>query len=65
MTHHITDAQIDTIYTVGWTFIVTMLTYIDHHLGTLTFLVGLPLVIVRTMIAIREWNQGRRKNESK
>lgn len=54
MTDHITDVYIDTIYPILWTFTVTMLTYIDHHLGAATFIVGLPLVTIRTLIAIKE-----------
>lgn len=59
---------------INWLFDVTLiavlvvtnfsselLDYFDIHAAGLTFLVGLPLILLRTWIAVRELFKGRKK----
>lgn len=54
MSDHIIEAQLSSSYPMIFTVAVTALDYIDHHLAVATFVVGLPLMIIKTLVELKK-----------
>lgn len=52
--------ELDFWVVLSWLSIPTFLDFINENTAVLSFIMGLPLIIIRTIISVKEWRKGRK-----
>lgn len=53
----------DTVLVGSWFTLSAFLNIVENNLAVITFFVGLPLIIIRTLVALRDLLYGNNKKD--